>query len=409
MVKNVVEWSWRMVQRAASRPVILAAAVVIQVLLIGGLVVWGTGLGASATGSLPAAPDAGISVWVSDARWHVAPSLDVGRGEWTVGLSSPQNSSFGSADPTATAVVVLWDAARLDNPRISGLVLKPLSSAMPGSYALVQVPESQAHGWPGPGHGPAVPAQVFVVTAGEYYAPGYRSRSILPVTGRVSGDLYAQTSSGWAAYVPSIGVAGISLAGDCRTGVSSLPAAIASMVPDRPSAWYGVTCPTPSPDVTLLLGENENLTSSTFPPATQTISGDPVWTTQSSGAHPVVAGYLSGFWVDIGDPAIAAAAQRDLLFSGVLYGIAGGLIASWLVAGVIAAVSKKRRADRKGEPQADPLGRESGQTASAGPASAQAGQMPHPVGTEHRTPAGDSPVSTAPSPGNRDGDKPSAC
>jgi hypothetical protein len=35
--------------------------------------------------------------------------------------------------------------------------------------------------------------------------------------------------------------------------------------------------------------------------------------------------------------------------------------------------------------------------------------MPHPVGTEHRTPARDSPVSTAPSPGNRDGDKPSAC
>jgi hypothetical protein len=47
--------------------------------------------------------------------------------------------------------------------------------------------------------------------------------------------------------------------------------------------------------------------------------------------------------VDIANPAVAAKAQQDMLFAGVLYGIAGGLAAAWLVAGVTFLVTKAAR------------------------------------------------------------------
>jgi hypothetical protein len=53
---------------------------------------------------------------------------------------------------------------------------------------------------------------------------------------------------------------------------------------------------------------------------------------------------------DAADPDIAAGAQRDLLFAGVLYGIAGGVLATWLT--TAAAVAVKRWSS----PRATPAG-----------------------------------------------------
>jgi hypothetical protein len=66
------------------------------------------------------------------------------------------------------------------------------------------------------------------------------------------------------------------------------------------------------------------------------------WAAQSEamGHYP---GRLPEFSVDVANPETAAKAQQDLLFAGVLYGIAGGLAAAWLVAGVTFMVTKAAR------------------------------------------------------------------
>jgi hypothetical protein len=324
----------------------LLVAIVSQVVVIVGLVAWGYWLGSNATGSLPAAPTAVISLSVSDPRWHVAPTLDVAQHTWTVGLSS-QGGSFGAADPSAQAVLVLWGAARLTDPHP---IHRPLSAAEPGSYRQIQVKSSDATAYT---HlffaGSEVPVQVFVVMARNIYT----SRSVLPIIGTVSPGLYAETPTGWTAYVPPIGYP--SVEGFCKATPHALPAAITGALQTGQRSWYDTTCPTQAPSVQLTLGGNENLNSSSLPPASQGFNGNyPLWTNQ---ANSIVRGFLPGFWIDVSDPAIAAAAQRDLLFAGVLYGIAGGLMASWLVAGITFVVTKAVQAGQRSTPTMEATGK----------------------------------------------------
>jgi len=340
---------------ARSRNPVVTMAIVIQLVIIAGILLWGTELGAAATDSLPVVSPgtliaARITAWVSDPAWHVAPTLTVGQQTWTVGLSASREPT----DADAEAVVVLWGAAQLGDPHP---FFKPLSAARPGSYLTVQVPKSQAGTYTGSFFsGSAISAQVFVVTARDLYASYATSEAIIPVEGAAPPSLYATTSSGWAAYVPPIGVAGISLPGACRAAPGMLPAAIASAMGHagrRP--WYGTTCPTPTPTVQLDLGENETLGSSTLPQTSQVpTNGDPVWSHPGDSSGSTLAGYLNGFWINVNDPAIAAAAQRDLLFSGVLYGIGGGLIAAWLIAGVTYTVAHAPTGRRSKAPSSEP-------------------------------------------------------
>jgi hypothetical protein len=328
----------------ASPRVVVLGVVASQVLLIGGLLAWGIWLGVSATGSLPPVQAARITVWVSDPRWHVAPTLTVSQQTWTVGLtSSKDDSGVGTVDPGAEAIVVLWGAARLGDPHPE---FGPLSSAAPGSFEQVQVPRSQAQTYMGglfPGQ--AVPVQVFAVTAREYFKTGFQTGSIIPVRGATPSGLYAKTSTGWAAFVPTIEMAGIAFGDSCRTTTNYVPAAILDVLSGGKRLWYGMTCPAPASRVQLMLGENQSLASSTLPQSSQVpTNGDPVWSS-SAGASALL-GYLTGFWIDVSDPAIAAAAQRELLYSGVLFGVAGGLVAAWLIAGVTFVVSRAAKAAR---------------------------------------------------------------
>jgi hypothetical protein len=328
----------REIRRLGSRRAVVLGAVASQVALIGGLLTWGILLGMTATGSLPPAPvGAQITVWVSDPRWHVAPKLVISQGTWTVGLTSTNANSFGRTDPDAEAIIVLWGDARLGDPH-SGFL--SAGGIAPHAIEQAQIPVSEASPYTGDGSpGSTVPVQVLSITARNYYALGDAVQSSIPASGTPPPDLYAQTSSGWAAYVPGMGPAGIALRGDCHVKASPVPAAIVNMLSGGRRTWYGVTCPPPASIVELDLGENESLGSSTFPPTSLFPTNDnPEWT--SSTSANVLLGHLEGFWVDVNDPVIAAAAQRDLLYSGVLYGIAGGILAAWLVAGVTFAVSK---------------------------------------------------------------------
>jgi hypothetical protein len=152
--------------------------------------------------------------------------------------------------------------------------------------------------------------------------------------------------------------------------------------------WYGVTCPPPASTVQLILGDNENLGSSTFPPASLVpTNNDPVWT--SSTSANIVLGYLDGFWVDVNDPAIAAAAQRDLLYSGVLYGVVGGLLAAWLIAGVTVAVTKAIKVAVPAAPPDGPATPPDGDGAAADHAQREAEQVQggqQPARPEHAGP-----------------------
>jgi hypothetical protein len=327
------------------------AAIVSQIAIIGGVFAWGSVLAGEATATLPASVTAKIDTWVSDPAWQVAPTLSVNEHSWLLGLSSPQGSSFAAAHPDAEAVVVLWGDAELTSPQpdcILGQVLfnctRPMSSAAPGSYQQVQVPVAQADhylkpleasaipGFPGP----TVPAQVFRVSAGDYYTVGEHRRSVFPVLGQVSPDLLVTTSAGWSAYVPSLEPGDVTGPG-CTAGRANLPAAIAAAVGASPQGWYAAPCPAPS--VQLLAGPDERFSDSTTLP-TSASGSVTTWTSPPAKPGKYAALFVGGFWADVADPAIAVAAQRDLLFAGVLDGVAGGILAAWLIAGVTVLVKR---------------------------------------------------------------------
>jgi hypothetical protein len=325
------------------RGLVWLAAIASQVVLIGAVFTWSYYLAKDAIGSLPANATAVITVWVSDPSWHVAPELDVGQHSWMVALSTQQGKSFAVSHPDAEAVVVLWGDAELSDPHpacylavIGFNCTRPMSSVALGSYQQVQVPKEQATfyvenfltgnvpGFPGP----TVPAQVFRVTAHNYYAAGADSQSVFPVVGQPSPDMETTTSTGWSAFVPSVSGAGFPTG--CSAVPATLPPAIAAaVVGSTPQGWYGTSCPSPS--IELFTQAGERFSDSTVPPSSMD-NGIPTWTDQPQASNKSVIPEVGGFWLDVADPAIAATAQRDLFFAGVLAGIAGGLLAGWLAA-----------------------------------------------------------------------------
>jgi hypothetical protein len=323
------------------------AAIASQVVLIGGVFTWSYYLAKDAIGSSPTNATAVITVWTSDPSWHVAPELDIGQHSWLVTLSTPQGDSFGVSHPDAEAVVVLWGDAELSDPQptcslaiVGANCARPMSSASPGSYQQVQVPKEQASfyvenlltGLPGP----TVPAQVFSVTAHDYYATGAGDRSVFPVVGQPSPGMETTTSTGWSAFVPSASDAGFPTG--CSPALTPLPPAIADALAGSASqGWYGTGCPTPS--IELLTGGSELFSDSTVPPSSMD-GGIPTWTDQAGAPNTSVMPDVGGFSIDVADPAIAAAASRDLFFAGVLAGIAGGLLAGWLTAGATFIVKR---------------------------------------------------------------------
>jgi hypothetical protein len=333
----------------------LAAAVVSQVVIIGVLFACSYFFAREAIGSTPANTTALITVWVSDPSWHVAPEVEIGQDSWSVGLWPVPTSDFALSHPDAEAVVILWGDAELSNPRPDCLLgyvndcARPLSSAVPGSYQRVQVPQEQASYYVEnfqtanvPGfQGPTIPAQIFTIKVGNYHHG--RDTSVFPVVGQPSPGMETTTSAGWSAFVPSAGTADIS--GTCSPAPAIVPQAIASVIGSGAQGWFDTSCPSPS--VQLFTQAGQTFSSSTVAP-TDTVNGIPTWTA-SSGLPDV-----GGFWLDVADPAIAATSQRDLFFAGVVAGIAGGLLAGWLAAGLTFIVKRSmapdtpsRRAQRK--------------------------------------------------------------
>jgi hypothetical protein len=336
------------------RGLVWLAAIASQVVLIGALFTWSYYLSKDAIGSLPVNTTAVITVWVSDPSWHVAPELDVGQHSWMVALSTQQGKSFGVSHPDAEAVVVLWGDAELSDPHpacylavIGYSCTRPMSSVALGSYQQVQVPKEQATfyvenfltgnvpGFPGP----TVPAQVFRVTAQNYYATGVHSQSVFPVTGQPSPGMETTTSTGWSAFVPS--AAGAGFPTGCSAALTTLPPAIAAAVVGSTSqGWYGTSCPSPS--IELFTQAGERFSDSTVPPSSMD-NGIPTWTYQPQASDKNVIPEVGGFWLDVADPAIAATAQRDFFFAGVLAGIAGGLLAGWLAAAATFIVKRSTK------------------------------------------------------------------
>jgi hypothetical protein len=357
-LKGCLKKTQRLLRTLLSRPVVLVAAVVSQVVVIGGTVWWAYRMGEVATGSLPLFPEAAIYVYVSDPRWQIAPSMMIaGKDEWALSLFAPP-----PPDPGDKAIVVLTGAARL-TPCASctySMVFFPeiqLPSDPPPTAPITFAPRTS--GRPHAGGGPStVPAQVFELTGLDVYK--------FSLVGAPQPGLVTQTSSGWSAYVPALGSTAYvtPLPEDCHSSAGPLPDAIVKAVGrpnssdsalanwaaalaawDAQHSWYKGTCPGWEPGVHLQLGENEHLDRSSLPNF-QT-PNDISWDAHSEamGHFP---GRLPEFSVDIANPEAAAKAQQGLLFAGVLYGIAGGLAAAWLVAGVTFVVTKARRTDATG-------------------------------------------------------------
>jgi hypothetical protein len=334
------------------RQLVWLVAIVSQIAVIGGFSAWSYYLTTDVTGALPTSVSAVITVWVSDPGWQVAPELIIGQNTWTVTLSTPQGSSFGASHPDAEAVLVLWDDAELSNPQPACLFAdvglnctRSMSSVAPGSYRQIQVPKDEADpyveqffsgtvpGFPGP----TVPAQIFRVTAHDYYSVRSHSLSVFPVIGQASPSIKAATSTGWSAYVPMAADAGI-FPGGCSADSVNLPPAIAAAIGPAPQSWYGTPCP--SPKVELFTGPGERFSDSTVPPTSTDEDTIPTWTDQPQSPGKIATYFVGGFWLDVADPAIAASAQRGLFLAGVLAGIAGGLLATWLAAGATLIVKR---------------------------------------------------------------------
>jgi hypothetical protein len=332
----------RLLRALVSLPVVFVIAVVSQVVVIGGSVWWAYQLGQAATGSLPAFPEAAIYIYVSDPRWEIAPNLRLmGRDEWDLSFLGPV-----PPDPGAKAILVLTGAARLRWP-------SPM-------YSRAYLPEVQLPSDPPPtapmsflhmtsrrpdaGGGPStVPAQIFEITGRDLYG--------FSLEGAPQPSLVKQTSTGWSAYVPALGSTAYgSSPNDCRSAAVALPDAIVKAVShrdaalaawDRQHSWYRGSCPAWEPGIHLELRANEHLDHSSI--QAYTTPSDITWSDNQEGTgHDP--GRLPEFSFDIGVPDIAARAQRDLLFAGVLYGLAGGLTSAWIVAAVTFLVTKAARA-----------------------------------------------------------------
>jgi hypothetical protein len=350
----------RTARHRLSRHQVIWLAVASQIAFIGGLFAWGYYLASDATGSPSADVTAAITTWVSAPGWQVAPILTTNGNSSQISLHNSEPGNALSPPLDVQVVVVLWGDAQFTDlhPDCVSLITiqdcnRPLSSAQ---YQQLQVPRAQALNYLGREDilGPTVPAQIFrVPLRGDDFG------SVFPLVGRVSPSIYTMTSTGWTVFVPTIGPPGAS-SGSCSSDPAPLPAAIATAIGSNQQGWYGTGCPTP--EVFLQLGADERFSDSTQPP---TINGDfPAWTDQPQPPIKFVVPVVGGFWIDVADPDIAAATQRDLLFAGVLYGIAGGVLATWLTAA--ATVTVKRWSPPRAKP-AGPRTDEAGTDGTDGP------------------------------------------
>jgi hypothetical protein len=329
------------------RTAVWLIAIASQILIIGGVFAWGNYLALTATGSLSARPDAVISVWVSDPNWHVAPDLNISQDALTLDLSIPRGRQILVTDPGAEVVIVFWADAQLIDPGLGCLLIVtpvtghcpwPISWAKPGAYRRVLVPKEQAKAYDfnalPPTSGANESAQVFRETASDYYASGSGrgNMSLFPLGGNLSASLYTTTATGWEAYVPSAGAAGDPVGG-CSPRPSKLPAAIAAAIGAEHQRWYATPCP--APKVQLFPSISQHFDNSSERP-TNANNDAPIWTNQ----YKDITSSVGDFFIEVADPAITAAAQRDLLLAGVMDGIAGGLLAAWLVAFVTLIVKR---------------------------------------------------------------------
>jgi hypothetical protein len=234
------------------------------------------------TGALPTSVSAAITFWVSDPAWHVAPELDVGQHSWLVTLSTQQGSSFGVSHPDAQAVVVLRGNGELSDPHPACLLLDVgLNCSRPMSAAP-----------PGSYHFIQVPRQQAYPYIGRVFlaiSPGTRGLQFRRRFFRVTAwDFYATG--------PDRSVFPVS-------GQAS-------------PIMEGATSTCQAPTIELFTGAGQRFSDSTVAP-TSMDNGIATWTQQRGTSGNITP-----------------------LFAGVLAGIAGGLLAGWLAAGVTFLVKR---------------------------------------------------------------------
>ncbi len=336
----------------SNRKILLGLLIGSQVALIGGPFVVGYHLGKVATNSLDPVKNSGVAVWVSDQNWHVAPRLaiDIPNGRWAVELTSSELKR-DDVGKNAEVLVVLWGKASLSDPHpgdrnaetLPPEVQKPLEFWVDPREVKFHNPS----GDPLPATGSdKIKAQVFQVTADDFFArvasekhtDGGPAIFDVATTSDPPPTLYTPTITGYVIDVPDLGPAGTET--KCTTPESyALPQEIHGLVAPH-DHWYDVTCSAPPTSVVLTLKGNEHVDTSGLPAqrdasassdSQNTSSNTQEWTTQAASTAATPSGHLGGFWVNVADPAIAAKAQRNILYAGIFYGIGGGLLAGWIV------------------------------------------------------------------------------
>jgi hypothetical protein len=334
--------------------VVWTVAIISQLTLIGGLIVVAVVLGSRATsaGSTLGQTRGSIEYFVSDSAWRITPLITISRDRWTLDLISTARAGFYRAHPDAEVLIVLSGSAVLQNPRrlrLRGQSPLALSAVRPGSYG-------QARGVAG------LHLQYFRVRASDFWAEqlnSYSYESVLPVIGTASPGSFTTTGTGYNVAVPQTwfpDAAAVRFTG-CkllptiqiprqltqvaqRLGLGEAVAHPLGTASRQARHWYGTVCPPTSPDVSLALTPQEHIVSSTRPPSAS-VFGSLVASWPGSNGADVP------FTVEISDDSVVQSSQRDLLISGVLYGLAGGLVATWLTMGT-AAIVKRLVSDRDG-------------------------------------------------------------
>jgi hypothetical protein len=306
---------------------IVIAVVMLVIPSVAGWQAWS--YGHAATGSLSAQPDAAIGVWVSDPNWHIAPQLkiDIPHKKWTVDLASPQQALDGSPNlnPGAVALVILWGHAQFSDfvPRTAGVVEH---DAGPVPAGEAQLPSDPA--------GAPLTAQVFQIRAGDFYQnpPIIGGQAVVEIAqGDPPDQLFAANLAGYEIGVPDLGPGVI----DATCPPTDHPGLAQTIqrtggIATEPQ-WFGQTCPTPPDVVAITLGPNEHLDSSLAQPKDSSAGLIQEWNSLAAPTQAAAHGHLGSFWVNVSDPKVASDAQFNLLVAGALFGIAGGLAATWIV------------------------------------------------------------------------------
>lgn len=194
----------------------------------------------------------------------------------------------------------------------------------------------------------------------QFFRARYRvdQTDLFPVEGVAPPDLFDVTSTGWEVNIPAVDEAEAPVAApnpaqaypSCHAEPAVLPSQIEALTSTPLGQshaatrliWYATSC---APSVTVYLREDQHLGYATEAP-TSSEYGRLTWQGGREGLGPITA--------SVTDETAVSAAQHDLLLSGVLFGIAGGVVAAWLIAGTTVLASagrKKTSSPSTGEPQ----------------------------------------------------------